>query len=177
MAFDAYKTGEQIASLRKNKGLTQNELGERLQVSAQAVSKWERGESMPDISLLTELAAALETTIDNILGAGTKLAGYGRKITVKQVREAIECFEKIGMLLGTDNAFYLGAVEGIDRKMNIEFESYMKDSYTREAMITEAILQCIVCGAYVDLSDVKREMKHEHWYEVIKKQAEAYGIS
>ena len=39
------KVGEQIAALRKAKGITQNELGERIGVSFQAVSKWERGVS------------------------------------------------------------------------------------------------------------------------------------
>ena len=46
-----------------------------------------------------------------------------------------------------------------------------------EAMIAEAIIQCLVCGAYIDLSDVKREIKHEHWYEIIKKFAKMNGIS
>ena len=45
MTVDPKKTGEVIAMLRKNMGLTQNELGERLCVSYQAVSKWERGVS------------------------------------------------------------------------------------------------------------------------------------
>lgn len=177
MGFDMKKVGEQIAQLRRNKGLTQNELGERLEVSAQAVSKWERGESMPDISLLSELAAALETTTDNILSGGTRLASYGRKVTVKEAKEAIASFEKIGALLGKDNAFYIGAVEGINHKMNIEFEAYLQDSYTYEAMVAEALLQCIQCGAYVDLSDIKREFQHEHWVNTIRNFAEKFGIA
>ena len=40
--FDMKKVGNQIANLRKAKGLTQSELGERLNISYQAVSKWER---------------------------------------------------------------------------------------------------------------------------------------
>lgn len=44
--IDATKVGKQIADLRKVKGLTQNQLGERLNVSFQAVSKWERGVSL-----------------------------------------------------------------------------------------------------------------------------------
>ena len=44
-------------------------------------------------------------------------------------------------------------------------------------MISEAIIQCLICGVYVDLSDVKREMKYEHWYEVIKKFAKMQGIA
>ncbi len=49
------KVGLQISELRKNKGLTQNDLGERLGVSFQAVSKWERGETLPDTTILPEL--------------------------------------------------------------------------------------------------------------------------
>ena len=43
---DSIRIGQYIASLRKAKGLTQNDLGERLGVSYQAVSKWERGVSL-----------------------------------------------------------------------------------------------------------------------------------
>ena len=176
MAFDYENVGQQIASLRKSKGLTQAELGDRLSISPQAVSKWERGESMPDISLLPDLAAVLETTTDNILSGGSKMIAYGRKITVKEAREALECFERIGTLLGKDSAFYMGAIEGIDQKMNIEFEEYMKVPFTREAMVAEAIIQCIRCGAYVDMSDIKREFSNEHWINVIEGQARKCGM-
>lgn len=176
MAFDYENVGRQIASLRKSKGLTQAELGDRLCISPQAVSKWERGESMPDISLLPDLAAVLETTTDNILSGGSKMIAYGRKITVKDAKEALECFERIGELLGKDSTFYMGAIEGIDRKMNVEFEEYMKAPFTRDAMVAEAIIQCIRCGAYVDMSDIKREFTSEHWISVIEDQARKYGV-
>ena len=64
------KVGLQIAELRKNKGLTQNDLGERLGVSFQAVSKWERGETLPDTAILPDLANILGTTVDYILNGG-----------------------------------------------------------------------------------------------------------
>lgn len=72
------------------------------------------------------------------------------------MREGIECFVKIGELLGKDNLFYLGAMEGIDNKMNIEFEKYLSDPYTKEAMIAEATVQNISSGAYIDLSDIQK---------------------
>lgn len=50
--------GEKIASLRKAKGLTQAELGEKVAVTFQAVSKWERGESYPDFATISRLAGA-----------------------------------------------------------------------------------------------------------------------
>ena len=64
------KVGSQIAALRKAKGITQSELGERIGVSFQAVSKWERGETLPDVSVLPDLARVLETTVDFILMGG-----------------------------------------------------------------------------------------------------------
>ena len=81
------KVGEQIAVLRKSKGLTQSELGERIGVSFQAVSKWERGETLPDITLLPDLARILETTIDFILLGSEKVIEYKGKFTVTDVKK------------------------------------------------------------------------------------------
>ena len=87
--IDTILVGKQIASLRKAKGLTQNQLGERLNISFQAVSKWERGEALPDISILVDLANILETTTDHILNGGQRITQYSRKISVAQMREEI----------------------------------------------------------------------------------------
>lgn len=56
--------GENIAALRKEKGWTQEQLAEKLSVSAQAVSKWEGGKSCPDISLLPAIAKLFGVTVD-----------------------------------------------------------------------------------------------------------------
>ena len=58
--MDAKKTGELIAQCRKARGLSQGELASRLHVTDKAVSKWERGLSYPDVTLLEPLAAALD---------------------------------------------------------------------------------------------------------------------
>lgn len=65
--MDAIKTGGLIAQTRKEKELTQKDLSERLHVSVQAVSKWERGLSCPDIGLLEPLAEALGLTVTELL--------------------------------------------------------------------------------------------------------------
>lgn len=66
--MDACYTGNKIATLRKQQGLTQKGLAEKLQVTDKAVSKWERGLNFPDIALLERLADALETSVVELLG-------------------------------------------------------------------------------------------------------------
>lgn len=66
--FDTQKTGEIIAQHRRQKNLTQMELAEEMSVSFQAVSSWERGNTMPDISRLPQLCSILGISIDQLLG-------------------------------------------------------------------------------------------------------------
>lgn len=65
----SYNTlGERIKYHRKRLGLTQEQLADRLGVSAQAVSKWENNQSCPDISILPEIADLFGITVDELLG-------------------------------------------------------------------------------------------------------------
>jgi transcriptional regulator with XRE-family HTH domain len=68
MMFDMKSIGRKIAMHRKEKNLTQMELADMLNISYQAVSNWERGETMPDISKLPEIAQIFNASIDDILG-------------------------------------------------------------------------------------------------------------
>ena len=64
--------GAFIALLRKEKGLTQRQLAELLNVSDKTVSHWERDETSPDISLLPLLAQSLGVTVDELLSSEKK---------------------------------------------------------------------------------------------------------
>ena len=66
------KTGALIAAIRKEKGLTQEQLGEQVFVSGKAVSKWERGLSFPSVDVLEKLAEVLGITVTELL-AGERI--------------------------------------------------------------------------------------------------------
>jgi len=61
------KTGEYISYLRKERNMTQFSLAAALQVSHQAVSKWETGNALPDIDILLAIANLFEVSIDNLI--------------------------------------------------------------------------------------------------------------
>ena len=65
--MDSIRTGSFIASLRREKGMTQKELASLLGVSDKAVSKWERGESYPEVTLFPALGAVLGVTVDELM--------------------------------------------------------------------------------------------------------------
>ncbi len=64
--------GAKIRNYRQKKGLTQDALAAELHVSAQAVSKWENGQTMPDISILLPLSRVLEIGVNELLGGNSR---------------------------------------------------------------------------------------------------------
>lgn len=80
--MDVKKIGKFIAYNRKNKGLTQEQLGEKLGVSNKTISRWENGNYMPDLSLLKPLSEELEITLNELLS--------GEKIESEKVIEQAE---------------------------------------------------------------------------------------
>lgn len=79
------KTGEVISKRRKELGLTQNQLASSLNISFQAVSKWENGSAYPDIGMLPKLAAALNTTVDALLGYSSVTTDYDRRYSIEGI--------------------------------------------------------------------------------------------
>lgn len=65
--MDKAKIGTFVAKLRKESGMTQKELAEKLFVTDKAISKWECGQSYPDISMLEPLAEALNVSVMELL--------------------------------------------------------------------------------------------------------------
>ena len=74
--MDMEKTGTYLASLRRGRDMTQQQVADILGVSNKTVSKWESGAGLPDIGALPALAALYGVTADDILAGETRLCRY-----------------------------------------------------------------------------------------------------
>ena len=114
--------GINIAQLRKNKGMTQEQLAEMLGVSSQSVSKWENEVTMPDIMLLPAIAGCFDITVDEL---------YGSK-RPEEKHQAVDCDEIPEMLYDTiielTQRGWVDTVEGKD----IDAEKEKMKSYLEE---------------------------------------------
>ena len=141
---------EKISEFRKLRSLSQQELGEKLGVTGQAVSKWEKGESMPDIMLLPELCQILGITADALLEVPSavkkdccmeSLAEYAKEVgkleATKQAVEvcvratdtrmvtgsATESSDGISVYADTDDGTVISVIYGADMLSKLKSQS------------------------------------------------------
>ncbi len=154
------KMGPYIKKRRKALGLTQQQLADKLNLSFQAVSKWETGESYPDVSVLTQLADILETTVDKLLHGGTVVIKPTQTMQVAHILEGLDALNNLKGALGRDSLIYQGAMEGINAKLNTDIEAALNDPAQKEVIVTELIIQGILSGQSVELNEVKETLKN-----------------
>ena len=144
--MDQIKIGRFIADERKRKGYTQKQLSEKLEISDKTISKWERGNGFPEVSLLLPLCYELEITVNELLsGERVSEEDYRKKAEVNMVnlvREAQESKKKIILsamvaALTIVAAFPLFLLSGI-----LEMENWLR-------VLLIAIGLVVVCGGIV----------------------------
>ncbi|MBQ9458326.1 MAG: helix-turn-helix transcriptional regulator [Oscillospiraceae bacterium] len=167
--MDNLKIGRYIQHLRKSSGMTQKELAEKLNISFQAVSKWENGDTLPDTGILLELCDTLGTTADKLLNGGSLAPFERRLMRLEDVTEGFSCMESIGKLFGEDSTFFTGMVEGINEKMNIDLLTYLNDPKTREVLYAEVLIQGILSGRTVDMDEIEAGLKNKKMVETIRR--------
>lgn len=105
--MDQVKIGKFIAECRKKNQLTQVQLAEKLNITDRAVSKWERGKSMPDSSIMLELCKILKISVNDLLsGEVVTMDAYNKNLeknlleAVKQKQEADKRLLSLETLIG-----------------------------------------------------------------------------
>lgn len=176
MSLDLKKTGQFIQSCRKDLNMTQAELAERLGVSPQSVSNWERGESIADVATLPDLANVLRCSVDAILSGGGGNGAYRRHITVAQMREALNNVNRIGELLGRDHFIYNCIIDSLNERMNTTIQQAFNDDHIFEVFVLEFLLACVKNGDYVDPRDVQTNLKPCKAREFVLQEMDKAGI-
>ena len=88
--MDNLKFGSFIKELRKEKNMTQKELAEKIGLTDKAISKWERGLSFPDITMLNLLAEVFDVDVSEILNGERGKEKVSKEDIEKKIEEAVE---------------------------------------------------------------------------------------
>ena len=134
--FDTVRFGRELSTLRRQADMTQSEVADRLNLSHQAVSKYERGESFPDISVLVMIAELFGVSFDRLIGFGnpTKgeaaiLGGVARGDTDRAVGDISDVVELAPFLkpsiLGRLSRQFEG--QGVDISHVLSLAEYLND--------------------------------------------------
>ena len=146
---------EKLQELRKQKGLTQEELAEALYVSRTAISKWETGRGYPNIDSLKALSAFFSVTIDALLSGDEVLtiAEEDRRQKESYLRDlifgALDCSGALFLLLPFFGQKVDGAVQAVSLLLLTEVAPYLKTLYlivvitmTALGIVTLALQNC-----------------------------------
>lgn len=137
--FDIQRFGAYISRLRKQADMTQSELAERLNLTRQAISKYECGDSFPDISILIKVAEVFYITLDELISSGNptekeaiilESAAKGKDLCNKVDKQCISDFVNIAPLLRPSLLDKMSeglAKHGIDISSIVSLAEYIND--------------------------------------------------
>lgn len=138
--MDISATGKFIARLRREHGMTQEALGEKLCVSAKTVSRWERGVYLPDLQMLELLAKTFSVTADEIIAGERRLTNEH----ITNVENACESPIRVETA-SSDSAFTLS-----DRIAYFK-RKWIRDNALSLAVSALLLVAALVCGLIFDI--------------------------
>lgn len=116
--------GQKLKEIRKEQGLSQEQLAEKIGVSRQAITKWETGKGMPDIENMMILAEIFKTTIDELVSNATSTMAAANATNATYTSETIydiDCETHFDICLRNANKIFL--CTGEDEKLHVKLES------------------------------------------------------
>ena len=146
--MDQIKTGKFIASCRKEAGLTQAVLAEKLGISDRAVSKWENGKSMPDSGIMLDLCELLKINVNELLsGERIMVESYDKRAEENLIAMRKEIEEKNRQLLSTE--IWIGAPATIAGLIMCAVASYAEMPAWSRAVLISIALAMILIVAFI----------------------------
>lgn len=171
--MDIKLIGQFIKTMRKTQKMTQSDLAMKLNISPQAVSRWENGECLPDTFILVDLAKTLKVSVDLLLNSGYPSNQKEEKFEVLNVPKAFDAFKLIKTYLGENSLFYIGMVNGISKIMNFDFADALEKNI--KILYKEAIIAALNQNYYVDKEEVEAIFKDNYkTYEFLKNYDNKY---
>jgi len=143
--MDQIKIGKFIAECRKKGNLTQLQLAEKLGITDKAVSKWERGISMPDSSVMLELCALLKITVNDLLcGEVIGMENYNREAENKLLEMVKEKEQKDKLLLAIE--WVIGILSIIMLLVPCVVVSYapIQEEWIKLLIVLSGTIPCII---------------------------------
>lgn len=161
--MDQIKFSKFLKKSRLEKGLTQEELANKLNVTTQAVSKWENGKGYPDVTTLGNLAKALDLSIDELMRS-EKLDN--KKVEIKEVIKEVEVIKE-----RKPNYKLIGIIIGVILVIAIGVSAYIID-YNKKTNVSRMIIATIndvyndeenVMVEDLEGNDVTEEFKEKYY--------------
>ena len=147
--MDQIKIGRFIAEKRREQGLTQAQLAEKLSITDRAVSKWENGRTMPDSSLMLDLCKHLKITVNDLLnGEVVSMENYNEKLE-KQLLEVIKQKEEADKRL-LNLEWVVGILSVVVLLVPCVIAAYAENlaDWQRILIVVSGFIPCMVGFAY-----------------------------
>ncbi len=142
--------GHFISECRKEKGLTQSQLAEKLGITNRAVSKWETGNSMPDVSIMLELCEIFSITVNDLL--------CGKKLNVEEQKMENER-NTLSMMLAKKELkrvrMCAGVLMFVGLTLALSFTSVIAETSFEKALTFLLGTIAWACGAWLNLKIAK----------------------
>ncbi len=148
--------GNRISRLRKEKGMSQEALAEKIGVSSQAVSKWENDLSCPDISLLPKLAKLLDVTVDELLTGSSnevRMAPKGQRKSLEELTLRVRIISADGDKIKVNLPMTLVKV-GLEMGVEIA-PNYVQGVDALETLDLKQIIDLVEQGALGKLVEIE----------------------
>lgn len=162
--MDQKQVGSFLKELRKEKGITQEEFAERLNVSGRTISRWETGTNMPDISLIVEIAEFFDVSIPEIINGKRKSEIMNEE--VKEVAESLSDYantEKETIVKNIRNYSIMGTIA------ILVYSVLEITGFTLVALYCETLVFVTVILIMVHTTGVLYKLQKGRKYEKIKR--------